>query len=85
MLVKYADLPGAWARDDEPELDLEWARAAGLFNARVELTPEELREIQVGLERLLEPFSTRTGDDVPAGAAPVRILAFFMPGAAPAG
>jgi Helix-turn-helix domain len=79
MLAKYADLPVSWVRDEEPTLDLDWARAAGLFNARVELTPDELRAIQNGLERLLEPFTTRSTDDMPAGVAPVRVLAFFMP------
>jgi DNA-binding transcriptional ArsR family regulator len=79
MLTKYADLPASWARDEEPTLELEWARAAGLFNARVELTPDELRRIQEAMEELLEPFTTRSADDAPADGASVRILVFFMP------
>lgn len=79
MLAKYADLPTAWVREEEPKLELEWARAAGLFNARVDLTAEELRGIQADVERLLEPFTTRSFEDVPAGAAAVRILAYFLP------
>ena len=79
MLAKYADLPTAWVREEEPKLELEWARAAGLFNARIDLTAEELRGIQADLERLLEPFTTRSSEDVPAGAAAVRILAYFLP------
>jgi predicted transcriptional regulator len=79
MLAKYADLPAAWVREEEPKLELDWARAAGLFNARVDLTAEELRGIQADLERLLEPFTTRSSHDVPAGAAAVRILAYFLP------
>jgi DNA-binding transcriptional ArsR family regulator len=79
MLVKYAALPGDWARRVEPLLDLTWARAAGLFNARVELTPDELRRLQEDLERLLEPFTNRPADARPADAAPVRIAAFFLP------
>jgi hypothetical protein len=79
MLATYAELPAAWTRDLEPQLDVAWARAAGLFNARIDLTPDELRELQDGLERLLEPFTTRGVDDLPAGAAPVRMMAFFMP------
>lgn len=79
MLAKYADLPPAWVREEEPKLELEWARAAGLFNARVDLTAEELRRIQVDLERLLEPFTARSSENVPAGAAAVRILAYFLP------
>ena len=79
MLAKYAALPAEWVRDEEPTLGLEWARAAGLFNARVELTAEELRGIQGELEQLLEPFTTRTSEEMPGGAATVRILAYFMP------
>jgi predicted transcriptional regulator len=79
MTVMAADLPAAWARDEEPGLDLEWARAAGVFNARIELTSDELRGLQEGLERLLTPFTTRPAEASPAGAAPVRILGFFMP------
>jgi DNA-binding transcriptional ArsR family regulator len=79
MLVKYASLPVEWVQRTEPLLDLTWARAAGLFNARIELTPDELRRLQEDLERLLEPFTNRTPGDRPAEAAPVRITAYFMP------
>jgi DNA-binding transcriptional ArsR family regulator len=79
MLAKYAALPTAWVREEEPKLELEWARAAGLFNARLDLTAEELRGIQADVERLLEPFTTRSSEDVPAAAAAVRILAYFLP------
>jgi DNA-binding transcriptional ArsR family regulator len=79
MLAKYADLPTAWVREEEPKLEVEWARAAGLFNARVDLTAEELRGIQVDLERLLDPFTARPPEDAPAGARAVRILAYFLP------
>jgi hypothetical protein len=83
MFLRSVDLPRRWVADVEPQLELEWVRAAGLFNARVMVTPDELRSIQEGLERLLEPFTTRTSDDVPAAAARVRILSYFMPEAAP--
>jgi DNA-binding transcriptional ArsR family regulator len=79
MLEKYAALPIAWVREEEPKLDIEWARAAGLFNARVDLTADELRHIQEGLEQLLEPFTTRAAQDLPPDVAPVRIMAYFMP------
>jgi DNA-binding MarR family transcriptional regulator len=79
MMTKYAELPASWAGREEAKLDLEWARAAGMFNARVELTPDELRRIQDGLERLLEPFTTRTPAERPHGVVPVRLLCFFMP------
>jgi predicted transcriptional regulator len=79
MMERYVDLPRSWIADDEPRLELDWARAAGLFNARVTVTPDELRGLQEGLERLMEPFITRDGDDVPAAARPARLLAYFLP------
>jgi DNA-binding transcriptional ArsR family regulator len=85
MLLNSIDLPRRWVAEDEPRLELDWVRAAGLFNARVTVTPDELRSIQEGLERLLEPFLTRESDDVPAEAGRVRILSYFMPEAAPGG
>lgn len=79
MMAAYADDPRSWLRDEEPKLGLEWARAAGLFNARIELAPHELREIQEQLERLLEPYATRPPTEIPDDAATVQILAFFLP------
>jgi DNA-binding transcriptional ArsR family regulator len=79
MLVKYASLPSEWARRVEPLLDVTWARAAGLFNTRLELAPDELRRLQEDLERLLEAYSNRPASDRPADAGTVRITAYFMP------
>ena len=79
MLVKYASLPTDWVRRTEPSLDVVWARSAGLFNARTELGPDELRRLQEDLEQLLEPFLTRSPDNRPPDAAPVRIMAYFLP------
>ena len=79
MFLNYVDLPRRWVAEDEPRLELDWIRSAGLFNARVTLTPDELRGVQEELERLLEPFITRGSDDVPPGAGRVRILSYFMP------
>jgi DNA-binding transcriptional ArsR family regulator len=83
MLSKYASLPSEWVRQVEPLLDVTWARAAGLFNTRVVLAPDELRRLQEDLERLLEPFTNRAANDRPADASPVRITAYFMPEPAP--
>jgi DNA-binding transcriptional ArsR family regulator len=79
MLVKHASVPSEWVRRVEPLLDVRWAREAGLFNARPELAPEELRQLQADLERLLEPFTNRPVEERPADAAPVRITAYFLP------
>jgi DNA-binding transcriptional ArsR family regulator len=79
MLVRYASVPSEWVKGIEPSLDVTRARATGLFNARVELTSDELRRLQDDLEQLLEPFTNRPESDRPADAAPVRILAYFLP------
>ena len=79
MLVKYASPPSDWVRSVEPLLDVEWARATSLFNARPALAPDELRRLQEDLERLLEPFVNRPADERPPDAAPVRITAYFPP------
>jgi hypothetical protein len=79
MLLQYADVPRRWIDETEPGLDVEWARAAGLFNAGVRLTANELRTVQVDLETLLAPYLTRSADDAPEGARRVRLLAYFLP------
>ena len=79
MMLAYDDLPRRWVADTEPLLELDWARAAGLFHARVTLTPDELRGVQEGLEAVLAPFLTRDPDDAPPDARPVRILGYFLP------
>jgi predicted transcriptional regulator len=84
MLLQYVDLPRQWVAGDEPRLDVHWARAAGLFNARPVVTSDELRAVQQKLEELLAPYLTRAAEDVPLDARRVRILAYFLPGATPA-
>jgi predicted transcriptional regulator len=79
VLLQYVDLPRRWLEDDEPQLSVDWLRASGAFNARMALTPDELRELQAGLELLIEPYANRKPGDAPEGAASVRILAYFMP------
>jgi hypothetical protein len=77
MLLREADRPRHWVKETEAKLTVEWARAAGMFNAGVWLTSDELRELQEELERGLAPYTTRT--EPPADAAPVRVLAYFLP------
>jgi hypothetical protein len=82
MMSSYVDLPRRWLANDEPRLDLDWVRAAGLFNARVTVTPDELRGLQDGLERLVEPYLTRESGKVPPDARRARVLTYFLPEAA---
>jgi DNA-binding transcriptional ArsR family regulator len=83
MLLNYIDEPRRWVADDEPRLELDWIRAAGLLNARLAVTPDELRAIQEGIERVLEPFLTREPGELPSEARRARVLSYFLPEAAP--
>lgn len=78
MLLQYVDLPRRWVAEED-QLTLDWLRVAGLFNARVTVTPDELRGIQEALERVLEPFIVREPGAVPEEAGSVRILSYFLP------
>lgn len=77
MLLREADRPRRWVEEAEPTLTVEWARSAGMFNARVWLTADELRDLQDELERVLAPYTTRA--EAPDDAAAVRVLAYFLP------
>jgi hypothetical protein len=79
MLLQYVDVPRRWMEETEPGLDVAWARVAGLINAGVRLTADELRTVQEDLETLLAPYLTRSADDAPEGARRVRLLAYFLP------
>jgi hypothetical protein len=80
MLLAVEHLPRDWVETVEPGLEARWAGAAGLFNAGVVLTAAELDDVQVELERVLEPYLSRSSDDVPVDARRVRVLAYFLPG-----
>ena len=80
MLLAVADLPREWVEQVEPQLDDAWAGAAGLFNAGVALTSDELNRVQEELEELLLPYLNRSEADRPAAARQVRVLAYFLPG-----
>jgi hypothetical protein len=82
MLLAVEQLPRQWVEDVEPGLDDAWAGAAGLFNARVALTAEELNRVQEELEELLLPYLNRGEADRPDAARQVRVLAHFLPEAA---
>ena len=79
MYLQYVDVPRRWVSDSEPRLSVAWARAAGLLNVGVRVTPEELQDIQAELERVFEPYLRRRPDDMPPDAARVRLLGYFLP------
>ena len=81
MLGAAADTPRRWLADVEPTLDDHWAGAAGMFNAGVVLTSEEVEHVQAELEVLLEPYLNRPVGDRPADARRIRLLAYFLPDA----
>ena len=81
MLLGVAHLPRRWVDEVEPRLDDAWAGAAGLFNAGVALTSDELNGVQEQLEEVLLPYLNRAEADRPAAARQVRVLAYVLPDA----
>ena len=77
MLLNYEQVPRDWVEQTEPKLELDWARAAGLFNAGMTVTADELRTIQEDLETMLKPYLNRA--EQPEGSRRIRMLAYFLP------
>ena len=77
MLLQYVDLPRQWVEEIEPRLELDWARAAGMFNAGIALTPAELQAVQGELENRPHPVPDPHCRRCPAGrptCAAARLL-----------
>ena len=85
VMEQAADLPERWAREVEPLLEVEWRRSAGISNTTVELTAEELADVEDAIEQLLAPYVRRkaSGTASPEGARRVRMLRYVLPEAAP--
>ena len=77
MLLSYERMPRDWVEGTEPRLELEWARAAGLFNAGLSVTADELNTIQADLETLL-----RRGNRSPIAAAEEAFAILLLVGMA---
>ncbi len=76
------DLPGTWAAEVEPRLELAWRDAAGRSSTRVLVTVAELNEIEAAIEALLTPYVLRKDaapESVPAEARGVRLLRHVLP------
>lgn len=65
-------------RSDE---DPEWVDAAGMSDALVYMTAEELRDLDEGIRALLEPFLERLETHQPPakGARPVNVIGLAFP------
>ncbi len=61
--------------------DPKWVDAAGMSDALVYMTAEELRDLDQGIRALLEPFLKRLEDHEPPadGARPVNVIGFAFP------
>jgi DNA-binding transcriptional ArsR family regulator len=81
MMEQAADLPQRWAREVEPLLEAQWRRSAGLSNTTIEITADELAEVEAAVEQLLAPYVQRkahTGTSQ-EGARRVRVMRYVLP------
>jgi DNA-binding transcriptional ArsR family regulator len=84
MMEQAADLPDRWAREVEPLLEVEWRRSAGLSNTSLELTADELAQVESAIEQLLAPYVLRKGEQqATPGARRVRMMRYVLPEAPP--
>jgi DNA-binding transcriptional ArsR family regulator len=80
MMEQASDLPERWAREVEPLLEVAWRRSAGLSNTTVELTADELAQVESSIEELLAPYVLRKGGPrATKGARRVRMLRYVLP------
>jgi DNA-binding transcriptional ArsR family regulator len=82
MMEQAADLPERWAREVEPLLEVDWRRSAGLSNTTMEVTADELAEVEAAIERLLAPYVLRKSSGKrPSGTRRVRMMRYVLPDA----
>jgi DNA-binding transcriptional ArsR family regulator len=79
LFLRTDELPRRWLAEDEPRLDGNWRRVSGLSNARMLMTVDEAEALDWEMEKLLEPYVTRSESDVPDGARRVRWLRYVLP------
>jgi len=79
MFLEAAARPQPWWTEDEPRLPIEWRRVAGVINAGLWLTRDELQALNDRIEELTAPCARRTEHDAPDGARRVRIQCYLMP------
>lgn len=66
-------------RDDDKQRPLSWQAAGFGLGRGLRVTAEELRQIRLGIEQVLDPFSDREDADAPAGAARVEFWGWGFP------
>ena len=79
MMEHAADLPDRWAREVEPLLEVEWRRSSGLSNTTVEVTADELAQVEAAIEELLAPYVLRKGRPGTPDTRRVRMLRYVLP------
>lgn len=79
LFLRSANLPHQWITEDEPRLEGEWRRLAGLANTRVVLSPAELEAVDKAIEQILAPYVTRDPGDRAADARGVRLMRYVLP------
>jgi DNA-binding transcriptional ArsR family regulator len=80
VVERYFESTIDWL-ERQPKEPPEWAEAALFGDAQVEMTVEEMREVEARIRELLEPYLKRLEDSSPPvpGSRPVSIIAFAFP------
>jgi len=84
VVERYFESAVEWL-ERQPTEPPEWAEAALIGDAQVEMTAEEMGEVEARIRELLEPYLKRLEDRSPAvpGSRPVSIIALAFPLAEP--
>jgi len=84
VVERYFESTVEWL-ERQPGEPPEWAEAALFGDAQVEMTVEEMREVEAKIRELLEPYLKRLEDGSPpvSGSRPVVVIALAYPLAEP--
>ena len=77
VLSREAHALDRYLADHPPEP--QWDQAAFFRSVALRLTAAELEQLSRSIESLIAPLRRADADDAPAGALPVRLLAFGFP------
>lgn len=79
MFLEAAAMPASWWDDGEPRLRPEWRQVAGVINAGLWMTPDEVQSINDQIEELTAPYANRAECERPGDARRVRVQCYLMP------